>query len=887
MFNNKISFREQRRMLGIFFLLALFLFITPLKSSVIRTASSSRFSVEITDSSFTSSTGPSPITGGFVSESAFPFPDEPLIRVAVYNEPNLTSPSYDGSFGFNTNNITALLDILSVNPRFDISLLTASEISGHILTTANFDVFIMLDNNPREFIVNNVLDFWLAGGGLLSFDSSAAFLAYSGILPPESAGDDGYSAIWRYSSFGYNFTVRHPIAKAYSLGTVIPADGAYGYASWNWTALSAFTIGGDLVPVAHSPTDENEITILAFDPTDRGGKVVSIGFDVDHESIPKLNQLIRNSINWLAPRPKARIAFDLSHLPRLGIDDWDEFSSYPGYYYGMRDLLVAHQYTVDKLFPVSSGDNFTLERLQKYDMLILTANDYNYTEGDRIAIEAWIANGGSLLAMTDRPYLSFAKPAQQANLLLSPFGLAVNISLPGVIGSNGITEFEKHPTIDGCSSITLSYYAYLNVSGEAFPIWKDGANIHVAGSEYGKGRVIFVSDINWLQSVSGIIDLTDNKQFLLNVANWLTASTAKVLMYTDWLSSPNFYRTPLALALNDLGVKYYLAAPYDAVNFAYLNLSLNLYSWDLVIIDNPSSFGLNNYFAEISDYIDSGGHLIMSYFNVDNYPANPLWAKLGFRFNATFSDQPPLYIWDAGHDIFSQPVDYKADNFTYGTVYFDDGDKLTIFTNATALAGITATEQTDEAVIVLRNDEQTLFNGYLLDEFSADTDDSTVMDSFELWKNEIAFMLRPKLTFTPSFPTTILKGNAYNYTIEMQNHGLTAARAGQIELILPTGFGTTTDPLVQSFTLPKDDTSGLTWSIQFDTVGNYTLTFEAIYQGFIGTKYEGGTLTYVISVTKTQLLPQYLWYIIGGVLGLILLIIIITVVIKKSKSKKS
>jgi hypothetical protein len=64
-----------------------------------------------------------------------------------------------------------------------------------------------------------------------------------------------------------------------------------------------------------------------------------------------------------------------------------------------------------------------------------------------------------------------------------------------------------------------------------------------------------------------------------------------------------------------------------------------------------------------------------------------------------------------------------------------------VFDNATALAGFTATEAEDNASIVLRNDGQTLLNTFLLDNLRGDTDDSAYMDAFELWFNQIAFMM--------------------------------------------------------------------------------------------------------------------------------------------------
>ncbi len=99
----------------------------------------------------------------------------------------------------------------------------------HMLRTADFDVFMMPDNLPRENITNLVKDFWLSGGGILAFDSSGLFLCYMGILPPESAGSDGYSTYWVYSGQDVNITTRNPVSKSYSLGNVTPTDSGYSY----------------------------------------------------------------------------------------------------------------------------------------------------------------------------------------------------------------------------------------------------------------------------------------------------------------------------------------------------------------------------------------------------------------------------------------------------------------------------------------------------------------------------------------------------------------------------------------------------------------------------------------------------------------------------------
>ena len=85
---------------------------------------------------------------------------------------------------------------------------------------------------------------------------------------------------------------------------------------------------------------------------------------------------------------------------------------------------------------------------------------------------------------------------------------------------------------------------------------------------------------------------------------------------------------------------------------------------------------------------------------------------------------------------------------------------MTVTGGATPLAGFTATPQADNALISLSADERVLYNGYLFDEMDGDLDDSTYSDRFELWQNEIAFMLRPTIDSPSDFNfTTGTTGN--------------------------------------------------------------------------------------------------------------------------------
>ena len=169
-----------------------------------------------------------------------------------------------------------------------------------------------------------------------------------------------------------------------------------------------------------------------------------------------------------------------------------------------------------------------------------------------------------------------------------------------------------------------------------------------------------------------------------------------------------------------------------------------MYNWDLVIIDAPYD-QINPWLDDINNYLDTGGKLLMSYYYAAYALSHPIWSRIGFAIGGTLPDEPPTYIWDSGHEIFNMPNDYAAANFTPVYDYGTEGDYLTVFINATALAGQTAAEEAGNATIVHGLNGRVLYNAFLIDEYTEDLDDSTYMDAFELWENEIAFMLQPAI----------------------------------------------------------------------------------------------------------------------------------------------
>ena len=654
------------------------------------------------------------------------------VRVALYDEPSASPPSY-ASTGLVTTNIT-LAEIFLTDAGFAVTRLTASEIDGNdTLRTALFDVFVMVDNNPRDSITDEILSFWRGGGGILSIDGAVSFLCHFGVMVPASTGNHGHGPFWTYS-WSMNQTVlnRHPVSQDFVVDDIITDE--LDWAAFDWSALQGYSYTSEYTAITHATTGANWVNTLARD-TVFGGRVVQTFGDANPIAVGH-DAMIIDAINWLCPRPKARVVFDYSHFPYYGIDAGDPHLGYDSQdrYANMRDALVNRTYTVDKLYPSPEG-NLTAENLAPYDILVISTPNWNYSAAEVAAVTEWVSEGGGLFVMGD--YAFFADENLNVNYLLGEFDMKLNTSEYSPI-SFATTEAEMHPTLE---SVTTTYYSggsYVNVTGDAYPLWHHGPNIVSAAQEYGAGRVILMGDIN-LPSTE--FDTNDNTQYVINLMNWISSGPAQVLLYVDEPLSVNHYRTPVANALNELGIDYYLTFGVSTNGF-YLNLSLHLQEWHLVIVDNPW-WGISSKYLEFKDYIESGGRFLMSSYQVNSYQSSPLWPMLGFEYAAQMPDEVELFPWDVDDPIFNIPHDFNGIvNFTPDYDYGDEGDMLTVFENATALAGFSNTTQDGNASIVVRNDGMTLYNAYLIDEFSFDLDDSTYADNFELWLNEIAYMLR-------------------------------------------------------------------------------------------------------------------------------------------------
>ncbi|MHA1928418.1 MAG: DUF4350 domain-containing protein, partial [Candidatus Thorarchaeota archaeon] len=525
--------------------------------------------------------------------------EEHTVRIAVYDEPDTTLPDYgtgvpSGELQYAAPDVADMLTSFG----YQVTLLDAADIYDHQLKTVDYDIFVMADSLPWLNLTNMIREFWLGGGALFAMDSSIDFLCYFGILPQESDGSFGNETYFTNTGTDINVTTRHPVTKAFYPGDQLDVD-ATDYAAWNWTALQATSIAGNLIPLAHSVGDVNAITLLAYDPNDMGGKIVTLSNTFDPAQT-EINQLMADAMDWLCPRPKGRILFDLSHYSYYGVDYWDDTGFSFSRYASWRNDMVSSHYTFDKYY---DGD-FTAENLAPYDMLVINTPDTNFTASEVAVVTDWVADGGGLFVLGDIGVFSDAN--KNANYLMSNFSLEVDLVNEYPTIDFTTTDFALHPTTEGMYEFDFLGGSYVNYTGNAYSLAWDGPDTYIAAQEFGHGRVILSGDINFLSSV---IDTSDNHQFGINAANWLTSCNAEVLVYVDTAShdpNNNVYRGPVAQALNDLGISFQLTFTQS-----FFELSFYDKEWDLVIVDNINS-AITSTFDALLDYLESGGQLLIS-----------------------------------------------------------------------------------------------------------------------------------------------------------------------------------------------------------------------------------------------------------------------------------
>ncbi len=768
------------------------------------------------------------------------------IRVAILYAQNTSGASY-GSSGIYHSNFSGLMDLL-VGAGYTVTNLTYDDVLDHKLQPINYDVLVLADILPADELLDPIHEFWLGGGGVLSIDGSINVLMYTGILPLESAGDNGYTTYWSYGSDEMmTINAITPATRSFDLNDDFNGT-SFGWATFDWTALQGTSDSDQMTPFLVNKADHNDVAGLSYDSLDRGGRVIQIAGSAD-KIIPIFANIYIDSIEWLAPRPRGKIAFDLSHHPRLGVDSWDDLAQFHNFYSDIRDFWVGRGYTFDKIYPETTG-NLTTDRLNQFDMLILITPDYNYTSAEVDAIVSWVSGGGSLFILVDGPSSSFAAPVDQVNRFATTFGVPVNTTTDP---NDGAATRVEHPLVEGCYDLTVSGAAILPTGSDAFPLWKVATSTLIAGATYGSGRVVISGDMNWMDN--NHLSDDDAKIFARNIANWLINYDAKVVLYTN--DSLNSYDLgPAAQALHEIGLRF-----YAIFNETYLNRTLDDVTRDLLVVDAPNVIHHQEpFFARIEQYVLGGGRLLITTYNLDSYAGNSLWPLLGVAYSTDVASEPTLYMWDATHPVFNTPIDFSITQFESNSGYFDDGDTVHVFANATGIAGRTSLSQENESFITVRNDGMTIYNSLVIN-LLTDGDGSGYSDSFEIYINEIAFLMRPSIDSPADLTYNVGEtGNSITWTPSSYN---------------PASYEITRNGTV----VDSGAWDGSPITINVDGLDAGTYVFEITVTDVFG---QSATDQVVVTVESGGIpfvppgfLQDYFLYIVAGLVILVILIIVI------------
>lgn len=160
-----------------------------------------------------------------------------------------------------------------------------------------------------------------------------------------------------------------------------------------------------------------------------------------------------------------------------------------------------------------------------------------------------------------------------------------------------------------------------------------------------------------------------------------------------------------------------LALPYTVGTPSTFNSLLQGDTWDMVVVDCPSTRPFSGTWTPLTDYINNGGRVVMSFWGLDGAPS--LADAFGVSVTSSFNNPENVYRWDVSHPVFNIP-NLVANLTSWQDTANDDGDKLALvpLSGAQALGGFTISPTAGQAAIVLGNNGRTIYNGFLFEELN-------------------------------------------------------------------------------------------------------------------------------------------------------------------------
>ncbi len=239
------------------------------------------------------------VTCGLAVDSS----SDAFVEVAVLDSADI--PPYRSGIG--NNFFSEAIAVLDKDPHILVENVTNAEIQAGVLD--EYDVLLLPDNWPALASNPMIFDFWNnSGGGIVALDSAIAYLCYDGILPEESAGDNGFGTYWNYGTMDTaQISIAHPVTAGYAVGENI--TGQTNDARYNTTAMAGTMGYPYYTMLANQYANTTWAYVSAYEPPDKG-RIVHI-WEQHPENLPT-RLLLLNAVKWTAQAPS------LAEL--LGID---------------------------------------------------------------------------------------------------------------------------------------------------------------------------------------------------------------------------------------------------------------------------------------------------------------------------------------------------------------------------------------------------------------------------------------------------------------------------------------------------------------------------------------------------------------------------------------
>lgn len=250
----------------------------------------------------------------------------------------------------------------------------------------------------------------------------------------------------------------------------------------------------------------------------------------------------------------------------------------------------------------------------------------------------------------------------------------------------------------------------------------------------------------------------------------------RVLVFSDIAEvSPE---DPIAvLALDNLEIPY---EHYDAEDdYDDFVRALRSRDWELVIIEAPYS---RYDWGPLIEWVENGGKLISSLWE----PSSAFFRAMGAERVESFDEPLRVYSWRPDHPLFTKPNEVPSPLVPREESHWrDNGDKLKPTEGAIALAGFSREPEPDEGATILANNEHTLINGFLFDDFrGVDSDEDGKDDIVEYVENQIQLLLVPPPPPPPPCQIHLMPNEEMRASIEAE--GIPPPE-GQYRIEVPAG----------------------------------------------------------------------------------------------------